>query len=295
MARSGIKTNGYENHPLVSVIIPVYNAEEYLEAAVESILTQNYQNIEIIIIDDCSSDNSWKICCDFSSRFKKVNAFQTASNSGGPATPRNIGIDKARGEYIAFLDADDIWEPNKLELQVPILKERKDVIVVCSYSKVVDKTGSFKGFDCPDQGGAKRLFKLFGSKRILFHNYILASSAIVQREVFVSSRFEEWGPIAGVEDWALWMRIVLSSRSDAVYLVQEPLFRYRDLKDSISKKNQKMFLRKTYILYAWLYFERAISLPWLALMFMYQFFRCLYHFLKGGIRIGNRVSKSTII
>ena len=95
MTRSGTEPERNENHPLVSVVIPVYNASAYLEVAVNSVLAQKYTNIEIVLIDDCSSDDSWNICRDFSRRFKQVKAFQTAGNSGGPATPRNIGIKKS--------------------------------------------------------------------------------------------------------------------------------------------------------------------------------------------------------
>jgi teichuronic acid biosynthesis glycosyltransferase TuaG len=283
-----LKKISIKSQPLVSVIIPVYNAEEYLEFAVGSVLAQKYPNIEIILIDDCSTDNSWKICCDFSSRFKQVNAFQSASNSGGPATPRNIGIRKTNGKYIAFLDADDSWELNKLESQVCILNAQKDIFAVCSYTMVVDKTGSVKGFDCPDRGLFRWVLSHFGRNRILFHNYIPMSSVIVRQEIFERLKFEEWKPIAGVEDWALWMRVVFSSRCNVVHMVQEPLIRYRDLVDSLSKKDQKSLLRKTYILHSLLYYEKIISLPCLALMFIYNALRCLYHYLNGGIRIGKR-------
>jgi len=286
MTRSGTKTNGYEDHPLVSVIIPVYNAEAYLEAAVESVLTQNYPNIEIIIIDDCSSDNSWKICCDFSSRFKKVNAFQTASNSGGPATPRNIGLGKTKGKYIAFLDADDVWESNKLESQVPILNAEKDIKIVCSYSKVVDESGSDTGVTRTDQGSFKRVFRVFGMRRILFYNYITMSSAVVRSEVFEQIKFEEWRPIAGVEDWALWMRVILLNRNNdnLVSVVQEPLVQYRDVESSLSQKDKKSYLRKTYILHAWLYFEGVISFPGFALSFLHNPIRHMYLCINRLIR-----------
>ena len=118
MNNSELKKSRIRNQPLISVVIPVYNAGKYLAGAVESAIAQSYPNIEIVLIDDCSTDNSWKICCDFSSLFKQVKVFQTASNSGGPANPRNIGIGNANGKYIAFLDQDDWWKPEKLRLSL---------------------------------------------------------------------------------------------------------------------------------------------------------------------------------
>jgi glycosyltransferase involved in cell wall biosynthesis len=102
--------------PLVSIIIPVYNCEKYLKASIESVLAQNYQHREIIVIDDGSTDNSAEVAKSFGSLL----SYYTQENSG-TAVARNHGIKLAKGDFLAFLDADDLWLENKLELQISAL------------------------------------------------------------------------------------------------------------------------------------------------------------------------------
>lgn len=98
------------NKVLISVIIPVYNVEMYLEECIESLVNQSigFENIEVICIDDCSTDNSWNILCSYSEKYKNIKSIQMEVNHGSPGKPRNIGIDMATGKYIIFLDPDDI-------------------------------------------------------------------------------------------------------------------------------------------------------------------------------------------
>lgn len=106
------------NQPLVSIIMPVYNCEKYLAEAIESILSQTYTSIELICIDDGSTDNSHSILATYLPRITII----SNETNGGIAARRNQGIRSAHGEYIAFADADDIWMPNKLELQIKELE-----------------------------------------------------------------------------------------------------------------------------------------------------------------------------
>ena len=111
---------------LVSVIIPVYNAEKYVKQAIDSVKKQTYTNYEIIVIDDCSTDNSV-------SKIEGVDIFIKLKKNSGAAIARNKGIQVAKGEYIAFLDADDIWMENKLEEQVNFMKKNKIAFSFSSY------------------------------------------------------------------------------------------------------------------------------------------------------------------
>jgi glycosyltransferase involved in cell wall biosynthesis len=105
-----------EQTSLVSVIIPVYNCERYLAEAIESVLAQTYRPIEIIVVDDGSTDSTASIATSFKGDVRYVH-----QPNGGPAAARNRGLKLARGNVIAFLDADDLWTPNKLSLQVDCL------------------------------------------------------------------------------------------------------------------------------------------------------------------------------
>jgi len=115
-----------ENNPLISIIIPVYNVEKYLHQTVDSIIFQNFQDYEIILINDGSTDQSASICDRYSINHKNVKVIHKTNEGVGIA--RNAGIRKAKGEYIYFLDSDDYVEPNFFEMTVPLTKLNDDII-----------------------------------------------------------------------------------------------------------------------------------------------------------------------
>lgn len=104
--------------PKVSVVIPCYNAEKFIEETIESVLAQDYDNWELLIVDDCSSDESAAIIRSFTQKDERIKYYKTEQRSGTPAQPRNIGIHESKGEYIALLDSDDLWLPTKLSSQL---------------------------------------------------------------------------------------------------------------------------------------------------------------------------------
>ena len=97
---------------VVSVVIPTYNASKIIVECIQSVCRQSFTSFEILVVDDCSTDNTRQIIKNM--KITNLRLFKTKVNSGGPAKPRNIGISKSRGQYIAFLDQDDLWEKNKL-------------------------------------------------------------------------------------------------------------------------------------------------------------------------------------
>lgn len=114
-----------ENHGLVSVIIPVYNCARYLPQAIESVLDQTYQPLEIIVVDDGSTDKTAQIATRFSEKIRYI-----YQENSGPSTARNTGIRSAKGEIITFLDADDLWSKNKLQLQLTYLAKNPSSEVI---------------------------------------------------------------------------------------------------------------------------------------------------------------------
>lgn len=110
--------------PLVSIITPVYNAQEYLEETILSVLQQTYSNWELLLIDDCSTDKSYEIIKKYQNQDKRIRYLKNEKNSG-PAVTRNRGIESSNGEYIAFLDSDDLWYQDKLEKQINFILENK--------------------------------------------------------------------------------------------------------------------------------------------------------------------------
>ena len=113
----------------VSVIIPMYNAEKYIKRAIHSVLRQTYHNYEILVIDDCSKDQSARIVKELAQKDSRVKYYRQDKNSGA-AKARNRGITEARGRYIAFLDSDDIWVKEKLKKQMVQIKKKWSVVCV---------------------------------------------------------------------------------------------------------------------------------------------------------------------
>ena len=124
---------------LVSIVVPVYNAEKFIIDTIKTVEEQTYQNWELILVNDCSKDNSAKIIEEKAKENNKIKLVDLKQN-GGAANARNVGIDTAKGQYIAFLDADDLWQKEKLEKQLEFVKEKK-----CAFS--------FTGYEFADEQG----------------------------------------------------------------------------------------------------------------------------------------------
>ena len=119
-----------ETKPLVSVIIPMYNAAKFISQGLESLLNQTMKNFEVLVVDDCSTDNSLEVVGSFAKRFGgRLHGIKFTKNTGAPGIPRNFGIQNARGKYIAFLDSDDLFTPTALE-ELTTLAEKFQADVV---------------------------------------------------------------------------------------------------------------------------------------------------------------------
>lgn len=131
---------------LVSVIIPIYNSERYLRRCIKSVITQTYGNIEILLIDDGSKDNSGEICNEFAASDSRIKVMHTRNN--GPAAARNIGMDSSRGSLVFFIDSDDFIENNALNLLVEGYKQNCADMIVGNFKRIKDNNCS------PSQGNA---------------------------------------------------------------------------------------------------------------------------------------------
>jgi glycosyltransferase involved in cell wall biosynthesis len=130
-------------NPLVSVVIANYNSEKYIKEAIESILNQTYKNLELIIVDDNSSDNSLSIIKSISAKNSRINLIEQNENKGVTYSRQN-GLENAKGKYVAILDSDDISLPTRIEEQVKILDQNSEVVLVSSYYGVIDENSKVK-------------------------------------------------------------------------------------------------------------------------------------------------------
>ncbi len=167
----------------LSVIIPVYNAEKYVAATIKSVLSQTYENFEIIIVDDGSPDGSIGICQQFKdSRIKIIRQ----ANRGLPGA-RNTGIRHAIGDYLAFLDADDIWLPEKLEKHVHHLNNSPTVGISFCYSAFINEKGNYTGlFQKP-----RKLYDITPSYILCRNPVGNGSVAVIRREVFEDIKYQD--------------------------------------------------------------------------------------------------------
>ncbi len=199
---------------LVSVIVPFFNARRTLDSTVSSILANSRGgiSIEIIAVDDNSTDGSANKLIAYGDTIRLI----TMDSNVGVSAARNAGIDLARGEFIAFCDADDIWHPDKLMEQLPLFADHA-VGLVCSDMNLIDTEGA-----SIEKRWKTNLRRGWVYRDLLCHNFISTSSAVLRREVFRSERFNT--SIRHAEDLDLWLRVAKHWKVD---FVKKPLLQYR--------------------------------------------------------------------
>lgn len=211
---------------LVSVIIPTYNRANTLSRAIESVLNQTYRLLECIIVDDGSTDCTEETVRKISD--ERIVYIRLEQNTGA-CYARNIGILKARGDYIAFQDSDDIWYEDKLEKELIYLEEKNADVVFCQmYSKRYEKS---KGIKFPNSFFSQRKVNL---KRILARNFASTQTLLVRRLVFFEIKFDEKLP--RFQDWDLMIRLI--KKYNVAYL-KEVLVEQNMSLDSIGNNPQK--------------------------------------------------------
>lgn len=216
---------------LISVIIPVYKVAWIIEKTIESVQKQTYQNLEIVLVDDCSPDNSADIINQMMLKDERIRYFKLEENSGA-AVARNRAIRESRGRYIAFLDSDDMWEPDKLEKELTLMKEKKCGFVY-SAIKMIDKDGNVTK-------ESTYVPQRLSYKTILTRTYIATSSVLL--DITKIGEFQMPLRRSG-QDYATWL--MLLRRIDYAYGVQEPLVRYRNSPNSLSS-NKIASLKKVF-------------------------------------------------
>jgi glycosyltransferase involved in cell wall biosynthesis len=228
---------GYQDTdaPLVSVIIPAYNAERFIARTLESVLNQTYKNIEVLVVDDGSSDRTPEIVHHFAEIDSRITLFQ--QSNAGVAAARNLAIQHAKGAFIAPLDADDIWYPTNLEKQVQCLAQSDaSVGLVYSWSIDIDEA------DQPVDGFHAARIEGNVFTTLLCHNFIANASATLIRR----SCLEKVGgyncqlrelDAQGCEDWDLYLRIAEAYQFRAV---PEFLVGYRKVLSSMSRNYATM-------------------------------------------------------
>lgn len=224
--------------PRVSVVVPVYNAEKYIGDTLRAIGSQTFRDFDVHVVDDCSTDDSAAIVQAFCAADDRFIYHRSPSNFGGPAGPRNIGIEKSTGEFVAFCDADDLWVAHKLDTQLGVAEETGADIISAVVRDFHDGD-EFQPVAAPS-GAVPR--SEISHARLLLKNWIALSSVVARRTALAAAGgFNPAKTHIAVEDFDMWLRI--TQHGGRVVRVGVPLVHYRKLPDSISA-SKTMMIRK---------------------------------------------------
>ena len=214
----------YDNN-LVSVIIPVYNSERYIERTINSVLNQTYKYIEIMVVDDCSTDKSAKIVHELQQNNNKIIYTKFKINQG-VAVARNTALSLAKGRYVAFLDSDDIWYQKKIEQQLILMHDKHASFSYTAIEMINDNDAIIK---------AKRTVKEKVDYDLLLHNTMIAtSSVVIDRGILGDFKMPL---LRSGQDYATWL--ILLKKCKYAYGINETLVQYRVRNDSLSSKKLK--------------------------------------------------------
>lgn len=236
--------------PKVSVVIPAYNAEAFLAETIRSVMAQSYRDYEVVVVDDGSSDHTLQVAKSFEPR---VRAFR--KENGGPASARNMAINNTSGEYIAFLDSDDLWVEKKLALQVSFLDDNPSIRLTFGEAWMFSEKAGERTVTGKIGYTGEASFRL-----LLFGDYIPSSTVMVRRScVDAVGLLNESRELIAVEDYEYWMRI---ARAFPIAAIPEPLAWYRIREGNLMGDGQDINKGLTRSIAALREMERHYPLVW---------------------------------
>jgi len=227
------------NKSLVSVILPNYNSARYIELTLESILNQSYSNLEIIVVDNGSTDKSLDLIKSKILEDNRIKLIELGQNSGGPALPRNIGIRESSGSHLAFIDSDDVWHNKKISIQMNIIKHYETQFVSCEKMDFYDDSDILikEEYDENDISLTKVSFN-----KLLQKNTLSTSGVLIDKKLVKNLSFSEDKKYIAIEDYLLWLQI--HENLSFSYFVNLPLLYYRKSSNSLTPLKTKIFIQK---------------------------------------------------
>ena len=232
------------NADMVSIVVPVYNAERFLAETIELVQKQTYQNWELILVDDCSSDQSAAIVRQYAKDDARIRLIEQDANSGA-AKSRNLGIMQANGRYLCFLDADDIWVSKKLARELAFMQEKNAAFVFTGYE--------FADAEGEGLGKIVHVPETITYKQALKNTTIFTSTVMIDREKI--SDTDIYMPQIASEDTATWWHILKKYQTG--YGLDENLVKYRRTEGTLSS-NKLVAIQRIWGLY-----RRQEKLSWL--------------------------------
>ena len=221
------------DHGLVSIIMPNYNGEKFLRETIDSVISQTYQNWEILLVDDCSTDSSLEIARSYGD--SRIRTFKNEQN-GGAAVSRNYALREARGEWIAFLDSDDLWRPEKLERQLNFMVENNYHFSYTEYSHIDEQSQPLN----VRVTGPKKIGKL----KMFCYDYMGCLTVMYNAQTVGQIQVEP--SLKSRNDYAMWLKVC---RKCKCYMLREDLAEYRIRKNSLSHSGLKKSIKNQYRLF----------------------------------------------
>lgn len=221
---------------LVSIVFPVYNAEKFIEETIKTVQEQTYENWELLLVNDCSSDKSAEIIKEYAKHDKRIRLINLENNSGS-AKARNTAIENSKGRYIAFLDADDLWIKEKLEKQLKFIKEKDAAFIYASY-EFADEMGKPNGKKVivPEKINYNKALK----------NLIIWTSTVMVDTNKIDRDYIRMPNVKRGQDMATWWSLL--KKTDYAYGMPEIVAYYRRYNGSLSANKIKA-LKRTWVLY----------------------------------------------
>jgi glycosyltransferase involved in cell wall biosynthesis len=267
--------------PKVSVIIPTYNSEKFLDRTIKSVINQTYTDWELILVDDCSKDKTPEIIKDWERKDQRIKGILLDKNSGGPAHPKNVGIQRAKGELIAFLDHDDEWLPEKLYEQISFLEDSDKNYGLVTCNCLIMLAGEKYHYITPVYNNEEQL------RALLSGNFVHSCSSIIVRKEALKhvGNYDEFFKTS--DDWDLYLRLlqegyhigvvsknlfVLHSQSNSAGKIIA--FKGADELEYLIKKHKGLFINQG------VYAKKLVSLS-------------LLYFFIGKFKIGRMYAKKS--
>lgn len=238
----------------VTIIMPAYNASNTIYESIQSVLGQTYQYFELIVVNDCSSDNTKEIVEELIESDDRIKFIDKIVNEG-VASARNTGLDHAQGEFVAFLDSDDKWQETKLEKQINIIKQHPEIDVVYTSYYRFNNSGIGKIVEVPE---------FINNKKLLKGNPIGNLTALYNFKKFSKIRQKK----IGHEDYLFWLELFNSANDVKGVGIQEPLAYYRVAENGASLSGNK--LRSA--LWTWNIYRHHLKLNVISSIFYFAFY-----------------------
>jgi teichuronic acid biosynthesis glycosyltransferase TuaG len=244
---------------MVTIITPTYNSSKYIGATIESVLNQTYTNWELLITDDCSTDNTIKIVESYVKNDNRIKLFKLATNSGA-AIARNNSIAMSKGRFIAFLDSDDLWKKNKLETQLEFMTKNNLSFCFTGYEIINHKGIPLNIMVDSSQHG------FFNYSDMLKKKATLGCCTVMLRKKSFKGLLEMPNIRTG-QDYAFWLKLLKNSNHNA-YILPELLSKYRISPNSISRNKFKKARRQFYI------YRKIEKINLLKTFYYFSFYAC---------------------